>query len=721
MSSKTKKFKPFSKLMDREGFIFDFIFVCLTFLVVAVMFVTGYSYYKNSNAILVLSEDLIDQINKRVIQNTKNYLFTAVDMTELSSRVAGEGVDSLLSNQSLSSLMIAVLRLHPQLNMFNIGNEQGDFLMQKRMEDGTIATKLIDHATAPKVTWTYRNKNGDVVSTDVVEESYDPRARPWYKGAKQAGKLFWSDVYIFNTGKVPGITASSPVYSGEELKQLKGVFGLDIPLIEISDFLNELRDELKHQKISDSATVYIVNSKDEIVAYPDIKQPMILEGDKFRPRRVSELEMDPPIIPESYNEYKRLKNQTKFNFKVEGKKYIASYIPFPKELEKDWTIGLVVPEKDLIGPIKETNRMNFTISLVILLAAMGLAIILNRLKKALQVRNRFIREIFGKYLSDDIVNSILESPKGLVLGGEKRVVTIMMTDLRGFTSISERLPAESCVGMINVYLDIMTEVILKYHGTIDEFIGDAILVIFGAPIQRDDDAKRAVACALEMQQAMRDVNQKNKELGYPEVQMGIGINTGDIVVGNIGSSKRMKYGVVGSNVNLTSRIESYTVGGQILVSQSTIDSCGPILRIDDQMEVMPKGVKEPITISEIGGIGGEFDVYLPEKEQLKLKKLTKPILVEFIILAGKHASTDTHKAQILSIADREAAVQTSIAIEKLNNLKVSLLNEAGEIVAADMYAKVMGNEEGASTYRINFTSIPQEAKIGLEELLKIHS
>ncbi len=136
---------------------------------------------------------------------------------------------------------------------------------------------------------------------------------------------------------------------------------------------------------------------------------------------------------------------------------------------------------------------------------------------------------------------------------------------------------------------------------------------------------------------------------------------------------------------------------------------------------MPKGVKQPITISEIGGIGGEFDVYLPEKEKSKLQILSKPIWIEFIILAGKHASMDTHKAKILSIFDREAAIQTEIPVEKLNNLKVSLLNEKGEIVAADLYAKVMGNEPVPSTYRINFTSIPQEAKIGLEELIKIHS
>lgn len=127
----------------------------------------------------------------------------------------------------------------------------------------------------------------------------------------------------------------------------------------------------------------------------------------------------------------------------------------------------------------------------------------------------------------------------------------MMTDLRGFTAIGEQLPAEDVVGMININLEVMTGIIFKYQGTIDEFIGDAILVIFGAPVLRDDDALRAVACALDMQLAMHEVNERNKAAGYPEVAMGIGINTGSAVVGNIGSRKRVKYGVVGSSVNLT--------------------------------------------------------------------------------------------------------------------------------------------------------------------------
>lgn len=715
-----------TKKSPKRQISFEIIFACLTGLVIAVMFVTGYSYRTNTTAILSLTEDLIAQINSRVIQKTRNYLMTAVDMTELSSRITGKGVQSLSRNPNLDSLMTEVLRLHPQLSMFNIGNQNGDFLQQKRMTDGTIATKIIrrNRRGYAEQTLKERNLNGEVIKiTKTKNEQYDPRKRPWYIGAMEAKKLHWSDVYIFSTGNIPGITASSPVRSGD---QIQGVFGLDIPLDEISTFLQDLKKELADLDVK-SSLVFIVNSKGEVVAYPDPSIPMIQEEGKApRPRKVEELE-DKNVI-DSYKVFisrnpshsgrtseDKIKSD-KFSFESDGVSYIASYVDFPEDFDKDWTVGLIVKEDELIGPIKETNNFMIAISIAILIGAIILGIIMLRLKKALDVRNRFIRDTFGRYLSDDIVETILESPSGSALGGEKRTLTIMMTDLRGFTAIGERLPAESVVKMLNIYLDVMTDIIFKWNGTIDEFIGDAILVIFGAPLSYGDDAQRAIACALEMQMAMDEVNAKNREAGFPEVSMGIGINTGEIVVGNIGSAKRTKYGVVGKHVNLTSRVESYTVGGQTLISESTRDACGSILRIDDEMQVMPKGVNKPITISEVGGIGGTYNIFLPEKKEPVLGKLPKPAKLSFTVLAGKHASDDTLEAEIVEINKTEAIMVSPVAVEKANNIKIQVLN--GQ--EAEIYAKVTKNlqETPDIRFRINFTAIPPENKPMLDAILK---
>jgi adenylate cyclase len=343
---------------------------------------------------------------------------------------------------------------------------------------------------------------------------------------------------------------------------------------------------------------------------------------------------------------------------------------------------------------------------------------LQELNAALEVRNRFIRQTFGRYLSDDIVESILERPDGLKIGGEKRQATILMSDLRGFTSLSEGLPAEDVVAMVNIYLETMTDIILKYQGTIDEFIGDGILVIFGAPFQHPDDARRAVACAVEMQLAMAAVNDRNRQAGYPEVALGIGVNTGNMVVGNIGSKKRTKYGVVGSNVNLTARIESYTVGGQIFISENTLKACGDIVRLDNAMQVNPKGVKEPLTIYEVGGIAGDYQLFLPPKQEVDWIELDQQLPIQFIVVEGKHVGELRHNAAIIKLAPKMAEITAEILPPPLANLRLSLYDVGTRLITNDLYVKVLTHlSDHPPVFQVNFTAIPPEAETFLAESL----
>lgn len=336
--------------------------------------------------------------------------------------------------------------------------------------------------------------------------------------------------------------------------------------------------------------------------------------------------------------------------------------------------------------------------------------------KRLELQGNFIRKTFGRYLSDEIVSSILESPDGLELGGEQREITIMMTDLRGFTSLSESLPPEDVLAILNNYLLTMTDILQNGGGTIDEFIGDAILAMFGAPHIRDDDAERAVSCAVAMQLAMATVNKWNREHGYPDVAMGIGVHTGTVVVGNIGSVKRSKYGIVGKNVNLTSRIESYTVGGQILVSAQTLDACGPILRVDSTLEVMPKGVSEPITLYEIGGIGGGHNLYLPEKKEGNIRRLAAPLPMKITVLEGKHGGALCHEALLVAVDGRDGEMECALPLERMVNIKGTLFDESGGFMNDGLYAKVLElPPDGSGSFRINFTFLPVEAARFLDE------
>ncbi len=220
-------------------------------------------------------------------------------------------------------------------------------------------------------------------------------------------------------------------------------------------------------------------------------------------------------------------------------------------------------------------------------------------RQQLERNEKFIRATFGRYLSDEIVTDILERPEGLELGGDLRRVTILMSDIRGFTTISEQLEPRQVVTMLNRYLGAMTDIILAYQGTIDEFIGDAILAVFGAPQRRDDDADRAVQCALEMQAAMAEVNRANHEDGLPELHTAIALNTGDVIAGNIGSERRSKYGFVGHPMNVTSRIEDHASGGEILAADSTVSSLSQAVRLGECREIQVKGIDELLKIHPI--------------------------------------------------------------------------------------------------------------------------
>jgi len=341
----------------------------------------------------------------------------------------------------------------------------------------------------------------------------------------------------------------------------------------------------------------------------------------------------------------------------------------------------------------------------------------------LEKKNELIRQIFGRYLSDEVVAQILETPEGLQLGGERRKITILTSDLRGFTATSERIPPEEVIKILNFYFGHMADIITKYEGTIDEFMGDGILVLFGAPTVKGDEAARAVACGVEMQLIMETVNQQVHEWGLPPLEMGIGIHTGEVVVGNIGSEKRTKYGIVGSNVNLTYRIESYTTGGQILISEETLKGAGGIVKIESKKEVHPKGVKDPITIYEVGGIAGNYNLFMQKEEEIFFP-LPQEIPLQYAIIEGKDVKDTLFLGKIVKISTKGAEVTPKsseiLAIPPpLSNVKINLLDfltsENGK-GSEDIYAKVIEKNSDDRNFFIRFTAKPPQVEAKLNHL-----
>jgi adenylate cyclase len=343
---------------------------------------------------------------------------------------------------------------------------------------------------------------------------------------------------------------------------------------------------------------------------------------------------------------------------------------------------------------------------------------IKRLAEDLERRNRFIKNTFGRYLSDEVVEGLLDNPEGLKLGGEMRRVTILMSDLRAFTAMSERLGPTQVVHMLNRYLGAMADIILRYQGTIDEFIGDAILAIFGAPNTRADDARRAISCALSMQLAMDVVNAENVKDGLPPLEMGIAIHTGDVVVGNIGSDRRTKYGVVGPPVNVTGRIESYTVGGQVLVSQQTLDAAGEQIALGDRIEIVAKGAKAPISVFPLLGLGTpEAGLFLPDRRE-PLVDLKLPLRVRCWKLEGKHIGGDVVDAVFLRLSTSEAEMRTPESLEALANLKLRLLADDGQELDADLYVKVT-KVLGHGAVLLRFTAVPPQVEAEVKARLGI--
>ncbi len=229
---------------------------------------------------------------------------------------------------------------------------------------------------------------------------------------------------------------------------------------------------------------------------------------------------------------------------------------------------------------------------------------LRELHRQVSLVSKLLEDAFGRYVNPHIVKEILESPEPLRLGGERKMVTVLISDIRGFTDLSERLDAESLVEFLNSYFSAMADVVFAHEGTLDKFMGDAIIVLFGAPIARADDPIRAVKVALEMQARLKELNAKADALGYPQVATGFGISTGEMVVGNIGSPRRHDYTAIGRDVNIAKRLESLTkeTTCDILVSESTY------LLVRDQVQAVDlglqsiRGIEEPMHVYGINGL-----------------------------------------------------------------------------------------------------------------------
>ncbi len=573
------------------------------------------------------------------------------------------------------------------------------------------------------------------------KESYDYFSKNWFRIPAHVRAPVWTDPYLDEGGgNVPMITYARPMFGTwkeNSEKYVKAVVTADISLERLNNFTNSKR-------VYETGFLSVISDKGTFVT-------------NRNPRRVMRTTVFDAADEAGHPQAKEyaaamLTEESGFYDIGPGLTGIDSFLAFTRISPPSWTLAATLPKKELFAEIEALFQTT------ILLACAGIAMLLlvsilvarsisrplrrmasetvkvaagdldidlsdvqsadevgqlarafTKMTEGLKDRDR-IKDTFGRYLTQEVVKRLLDSKDGLKLGGEIRELSIMMSDLRGFTALSSTMSPEQVIKFLNRYLGKMVEIILDHHGIIDEIIGDGILAFFGAPEALPNHPELAVACALKMQLAMAEINVQNEADGLPHLEMGVAVNTGEVVVGNIGSEKRAKYGAVGAQVNFTGRVESFTVGGQVLISNGSYERLSEKLDVRQILEVEMKGVPRKVKLYDIRGISGQHTAHLIDRDET-LNELGESIAVQVFRLDHKIMSGKGEPASITHASLTSARVVFQDGISAWEDIRMVVAPSPGSQVAPEIYGKVISVAETDRSVEglVRFTSVSSEA------------
>jgi adenylate cyclase len=314
---------------------------------------------------------------------------------------------------------------------------------------------------------------------------------------------------------------------------------------------------------------------------------------------------------------------------------------------------------------------------------------------------------------------VVEESTGYQLVGQTKEVTVLFSDLRGFTVTTEGFSASDVVTMLNRYFTHMCEIIYRHGGTVDKFMGDSIMALFGAPITRSNDIERAVCSAVEMQIRMDAFNEENVKLGLPRFYMGIGINTGEVVAGKIGSDLHSEYTVIGDEVNLTSRIEAYALRGQVLISHKTYSKLVDLVKVGDPIYVSVKGRRDQVALYELLEIGGPYNLKVPDREARRSLRAGVNMPFKFQTLEGKIVRPGIYEGRILNLSTEGMLASTVSPVEPHLNMIFRLQDNAFGDRSDDIYGRIVRVKKDAEAFmmHIEFTAISPKDRTAVQELV----
>jgi len=542
-------------------------------------------------------------------------------------------------NPRLYALMASMLRNNPQLFSLYVGYEDGSFLEMDfidRAKPGFRASLNVDEdavfrlvvisrtgkATAAPVTQ-YLSENLIQVAEVPGPTSYDPRQRPWYVDAFKDEKTLLTGPYIFFATAEPGYTFRTQLREGR-----RGVVAGDL-------LLNRLEQSLAEQRLGQSGLTFLFNDAGSIVAHPEMGRLMAA-----MPERSDELPRLDAIklagLPPAIEAWRKGGHAQQIFADQAGRTYVAAFRPVEIAGHANIHLAVVAPLDEFFSTIISERRALFVAALGFVLATLPLAFWmgslmarrLRELAKQTDEIQRFqvaerprlrstIKEIdelgrsvftmrtvirnFSNFIPKQIVRQLIESGTSLGLGGTRREVTVLFTDVADFTAKTEKADPSQVMIFTSRYFATLSEAIMNHHGTIDKFIGDAVMALWNAPADDPDHTIHACEAVLACLRKNDELNESFRSEGWPPYETRFGLHVGDAVVGNVGSSERMNYTALGATINLAARLEGLNknYGTRVLASAAVRARAEHRLVFRSIDRIKPKGFAEAVAIHEL--------------------------------------------------------------------------------------------------------------------------
>lgn len=606
------------------------------------------AYTTSTRAIDALFRDLSGEIGAETTQRTLRYLEPAVPYASMTAALARQGRLPLDDEDALLAHFRAALDANPSFTWASLARADGTYVAVQRTAEGAVrGTVRSQDAAASEVPlegegptrWRELEPiaGGGFRVTEERRGTYDPRERDWYReAALETGGGRWVRPFLFFTRRQPGFMYVTPVRGAPSAGgpgELLGVLAVEYEISYLSEFLATLR-------VGEHGRVYLLTRDGLVVGHPD-GDVTEGEGDALAIARAAS--HPDPMLRGAYAAMEADGGARRWlgegGFFQFGERLAMAH-PFPGEHEMDLAVLVVAPADDFFGDVRRQAWIALLIALAAAAAAVAVGVLFsNRISSALHTIaeeldriGRFelserrvsdevslVREVnemaavadrmknglrsFGKYVPRALVQELIGSGEEAVLGGRSRELTTLFSDIAGFTSVAEKLSPSELVEALGEYLDALSTCVQHEHGTVDKYIGDAIMAFWGAPRELPDHALHACRAALAMQAASRALEAKWIAAGRPAFKTRIGVNTGESVVGNIGSPQRMNYTVMGDPVNLASRLEGLNsaYGTWLLIGETTARA------VEDELLVRPidwvavKGKSRAVLVHELIG------------------------------------------------------------------------------------------------------------------------